>query len=413
MKAAKAISGASNRLLLSLVDKSFVQIREHGRNNKPSIYTIHELLRQFSAEKLAQDHDENTAVHHQHCLFYLDLLEKTEPTLSGPHGLEAVQAIRLNWENINLALQWSSQFQPHLLSRLVAYVLLIYFDFNGKTLEGVLLFSQLAKNLDLFCSQSDIKSTPTHPPVEHLALARMYLYAAFEKLQIGRHQETEIDRIKGHSLLSGTSLDVEFLSIQSKFIEGALAFHKGDAKKAQTYLAEAAQRGTQAIAKLNQPSGLMMQAVYSNYQTMIAQLTGEYDKAEEFTAKSLDIVNQLDEQLYRSYCYSQSGRTAMYRGELQEAKSLIQLSLEQRISIDLKPGIPVSLIEMGQIAQLEGRIEDALDFFQRSVAHSREINVIAIEARGLWWLGNLAVDAKDFSVADEYFKKSLQLAPNF
>ena len=64
--AAQEIAGASLLNLASLVESSLLQAMQDER------YQMHELLRQFAEEKLAQDAQEENATRTQHSVYYLD-----------------------------------------------------------------------------------------------------------------------------------------------------------------------------------------------------------------------------------------------------------------------------------------------------------------------------------------------------
>ena len=82
------------------MDKSFLQRDEQGR------YTIHELLRQFGAEKLAQEPALARAAHDRHGAYYVTLLAELESQITGPRLKAALDTIVADRENIRLAWEW-------------------------------------------------------------------------------------------------------------------------------------------------------------------------------------------------------------------------------------------------------------------------------------------------------------------
>jgi predicted ATPase/DNA-binding SARP family transcriptional activator len=97
-QAAKTITGASIRLLAALVDKSFLHYdSQRGR------YQIHELLRQFGAEKLAQKPSELNQVRDQHCTYFCEWLRNKEPKLTGVGQQTVLTEIEVDGENARLA----------------------------------------------------------------------------------------------------------------------------------------------------------------------------------------------------------------------------------------------------------------------------------------------------------------------
>jgi predicted ATPase/DNA-binding SARP family transcriptional activator len=101
-QAARQVSGASLRDLMALVNKSLLHCPPTGR------YEIHELLRQYAAEKLAERIPEKADIQQKHSAYYVEFLRQQQVTLSaGDRPDRAVQdTIDIEIENIRVAWQW-------------------------------------------------------------------------------------------------------------------------------------------------------------------------------------------------------------------------------------------------------------------------------------------------------------------
>jgi predicted ATPase/DNA-binding SARP family transcriptional activator len=95
LRAATAVAGAGLPLLAGLVDQSLVAVAEDGR------YEMHELLRQYAAERLAADPAEEADARRRHAEHYAALLPALSeaPATEGP-GLDA------EVENLRAATDW-------------------------------------------------------------------------------------------------------------------------------------------------------------------------------------------------------------------------------------------------------------------------------------------------------------------
>jgi hypothetical protein len=69
-------------------------------------YTMHELVRQFAADKLAQMADK-VATARAHAEYYLAILNAFENELYGPQPLAAIRQLRPERENIRQAWRWA------------------------------------------------------------------------------------------------------------------------------------------------------------------------------------------------------------------------------------------------------------------------------------------------------------------
>ncbi|MGD9100315.1 MAG: BTAD domain-containing putative transcriptional regulator, partial [Anaerolineae bacterium] len=100
-RAARRVAGATLPLLSALVDKSLVQHDRKGR------YKIHELLRQFAAEKLQEKQGESERLRDRHCVYYSSFLQAREPHLQGQGQRETLQPIMVEIDNIRAAWHWA------------------------------------------------------------------------------------------------------------------------------------------------------------------------------------------------------------------------------------------------------------------------------------------------------------------
>jgi predicted ATPase/DNA-binding SARP family transcriptional activator len=100
LEAAAAVAGATLPLLAALVDQSLVTAGEDGR------YDMHELLRQYAAERLAADPADERAIRRRHAEHYAALLpDPARPaTAVDEGGLDA--ALDAEIENLRAATDW-------------------------------------------------------------------------------------------------------------------------------------------------------------------------------------------------------------------------------------------------------------------------------------------------------------------
>lgn len=100
-----SITGARLVDLSVLIDKTFL-IRRGGR------LRLHELLRQFAAEKLRQMSAANTTqLRERHARAYLDRLTACEGDLFGARPIEAVRQLEPDLGNLYAAWRWASEAQ--------------------------------------------------------------------------------------------------------------------------------------------------------------------------------------------------------------------------------------------------------------------------------------------------------------
>jgi hypothetical protein len=95
LDAAAAVAGATLPLLAGLVDQSLVAVGEDGR------YDMHELLRQYAAERLAADPADEQATRERHAQHYAALLPVPAETAAGSE-----RDLDAEVENLRAATDW-------------------------------------------------------------------------------------------------------------------------------------------------------------------------------------------------------------------------------------------------------------------------------------------------------------------
>ena len=101
LQAAEQIAGASLPMLAGLADKSLIQMKGDGR------YDLHELLRQYAAEKLSASATVDAA--NRHLDYYLKLADMAEPYLWSIEQMRWYDRLEADIDNLRTALAWSLQ----------------------------------------------------------------------------------------------------------------------------------------------------------------------------------------------------------------------------------------------------------------------------------------------------------------
>ena len=100
-EAAAAIAGATLSLLSTLQAKSFLRRMPTER------YDLHELVRQYAADRLAQVPEEEREVRDRHSAYYTDYVARLEGELKGAEQLQARAALDADIENIRAGWRWA------------------------------------------------------------------------------------------------------------------------------------------------------------------------------------------------------------------------------------------------------------------------------------------------------------------
>ncbi len=92
-------------VLAKLVDQSLVAVEQSGAANR---FRLHEVTRQYAAEKLGQWPSEEAAIRDRHCAYYTGFLRQRQSPLAGKDKNAVLAEIERELENVRLAQTWAS-----------------------------------------------------------------------------------------------------------------------------------------------------------------------------------------------------------------------------------------------------------------------------------------------------------------
>lgn len=154
-QAGQAVSGASTRIIMELMNKSWLQRRPDGR------YEIHELLRQFAFEKLQAEEITFHHVKEQFCCFYANYLR----TLWESHRGNIFNQVVVEYDNLSRAWAWLVELgQVRRAVEEMLPALFVHAEVRDKSHEILSLVNQVISLLE---------TSPVSKPEERL-LAILY-----------------------------------------------------------------------------------------------------------------------------------------------------------------------------------------------------------------------------------------------
>lgn len=133
-EATQVVTGASLAVLVSLLHKSFLQRTADNR------YQIHELLRQFGEEKLAETPTMQMVTQARHSDYYLTFVSKRAPGLQGPQQPVLLHEISQEIDNIRHGWLWAAEQGNVGLIDCALDGLYGYYQMRSRCQEGIELF---------------------------------------------------------------------------------------------------------------------------------------------------------------------------------------------------------------------------------------------------------------------------------
>ncbi len=431
-QAAQAVAGASPAMLDALVDKSLLRVDAQRR------YYVHQMLRQYAAEKLSRQPEVEESAFTQYSAYYANLLQERAPALKGQGqaaalieiGLEIDNARRV-WNRAAQQVKAGKQTDLALKTlRRAAEALFLFYLLRDWHQEGrdtfaraVLALQSAAErkgqllNAELLAYQGRFSQFLTHPERARPLFERSL--AIFEAegrpadaalacygLGYAAHIEGDYPQAAAHFLKS-----LEFYRMQGKNWGVANALNglsmamrrQGDFQKAEAY----ARRSLNLRQSIGEQRGI---AVSLNNLGLIYCATGAYAQAKIALQEGLAITRRLNYKVGMANAYTGLCQAAFRLDEVEAAEKFGRQSLSIYQEIGDCWGAAIAYNNLGQMAVEQGQYARAQGFYGEGIAIYRRIGVKSGLANSLGGLGKARCHLGDFEGAKQNLAEALQLA---
>ncbi len=175
LPAAQAVAGATARQLRGMAQKALIQTEGSER------FSIHELLRQFGADKLAET-DEWPTIQARHAAFFANFMQQRRGAIFTHQQFDALDQIGADFENVRSA--WNALVEQQAFDELPKFLdsLWFFLDVHSRSQEGIELFET---------ATSILQSLPSSDATE-LALARLWARLAWSYNSVGLSEKGQV-----------------------------------------------------------------------------------------------------------------------------------------------------------------------------------------------------------------------------
>lgn len=386
--AARAVAGASLVDLATFVDKSLLQVISTGR------YHIHELLRQYAAERLAEAPESVAQTYEAHCTFYANFVQQHAEALLGGQQRQAVAAIAAEYDNILAAWRWALNGLKLTEFERLTGPLQGLFQFQSRYLEGATAWEEAYRRLAGVEATDRIK----------LALVYVIIWWGWMLIRLGRldkadavlQQCRDLYRQLGIPPVPGYGTDPALpLSL--------IATIRGDYALALRYGQQALRESETHRHKIN-----LCQVYYVLASAAFGQ--GHYQIARQYAQQAYTLAQQRDDRWFMAYCLNLLGEIALALGDVSVAQHHVDASYRLRQEFNDPEGMAVALNHLGKIALQQKHYERAQQLYQKSLDVYQKIFDKGGLARAYQGLGTVASRQGDVQRAQQQLQQALQLA---
>ncbi len=407
-EAAQAVTGTSLPLLLGLVHRSFLSRGTDGR------FAMHELLRQFAAERLAQTPDLQAATAANHADYYSHFVHLQTAHLASAEQETALTQLETEQENIHLAWQWAIQQRAagHLAQILPGITL--FFLWRHRYQEGVQWMAEARDQV-----VEDRKFLAALTAVQARFSARQQLHDEAQRLAQTAAALTSADPF-AHLQLGHTWLGHSVSDNSQHHFQQALDGYRETANswgeaQALAGLAETANmQGRYDVARAHFEASLRLfeqsgdrrgQAWVLERLSYVLRDQGRLGEAEQVATAAVALYRAIGDQEKIADGSLALSWLFVYMGRLEEAYA----AAEKGAAILGQAGRPLPLSLLGIINVDLGRYAEAQSLLQRHVALCRQSGDTVELALGLNVLAGAAAANGRYAEAQSLLKESMPL----
>ena len=380
-EAAQAVAGTTAATLADLLDKSLV------RQEAPDRYDIHQLLRQYAAEKLQSMPETHETTRIQHARYFTAFLARQQPRLKTAEQRQAIEEIELEIENACLAWEvaishgWAEQAGQSMES------LYQFYSVRGRFQEGIDLLGRAVGRW---------RDDPEHKRTFGAALARQG--AIYIKLGIYDQAEAALEESLAIFQRLGTMSERLFCMLHLL----PMMIHRGIYDQAEEMASESL-----ALARRIEDRWSIARAL--DLTCMMRYRKGEIDQAEALCEESLAISRQIGHHQLMLWALNKLADITCHRGDFVRAQKLFDECIALARALGDAYNEAIHLNNQGTVLQVLGDYAGAEELFSSSLEICHRIGDRVGEAIALSNLGKVAYDLGDYAGALAYCQEGLAI----
>ena len=381
--AARRVAGATLSVLRGLTDKALLWRDADDR------YHIHELLRQYAAEKLAAC-GLDAALRQAHSAYFLDLLARAEADLYGQSQLLVVEKLKREEANLRAAWQNGLQRRPFEEMEEVVQAWGLYYEISGRALEGEAVLRTAIEKLD-----------PTDK--ENRAFARLLIwYGVFgDKLAGDKYASTHYRQsLDIADRLAATGQDVGFERTFALLELSHVAWY-ADGDSTDHFL-------SQSLALSRTVGNPWLLARTLQEKARVVQIVGNFREARTLAMESLAIWQSLGDRANQYPALVVLCWSAMKLDVTDEAFSYVKKQLHLGETLRNPSIISGSLFNEGAVLEHCGDFAAAAKAYERSIEVAEDSGLRQRVGTGRYKLVQMQVQLGNYTASLELAQAVLE-----
>jgi DNA-binding SARP family transcriptional activator/predicted ATPase len=381
------VGGATLPILSALVDKSLLQRAASGR------YQVHELLRQYAHDQLAQIPGEPALVRDLHCQVYAASVVHYHHALKRGPQHRIVMSFAADMEDILAAWRWAVQQRNLEAVAGMWRGLADYYQLRSSFREGETLFREALEALGWPSDQARAG------PGTLLSWELLSVQAMFA-LYLGRFPQARASLERCVALFARHGVAERVAHCQ--FFLGEIARFQGDHHAAgECY--------RQSLANYQQLGDRPAVGFCLNGLGLVSSALGELAPARSCFQASLAAFAETGHEMGQAIASINLADLLAKLGDHAAAREILDEGYTLCQKLGHRWGMAVCLRNLGDIARLEARTGDARAVYQQGLEILQGIGQRQASAGCLIKLGEVCTDLGDYTAARQHLHRALSI----
>ncbi len=344
--AAQAVWKTNPALLVALVDKSLLQRNENGR------FQMHNILRQYAAEKLADWPDQLYQARGRHGSYFATMLQRRQQALKGGQQIAALEEIQAEIENIRVGWRYAQSLErttPGLIPLLASALDALYHFYSVRSWfkEGAAILQEAVRWL-----------SPPQNEAERILQARLRARHGWFAFLLGEREAGAAELRQSLTVLQAADHAEDVVFCHNYL--GATAYYEHDFAQAQAHL-------TEALALARREGDVYGEAIGLNMMGVLSLDLADFPQAESYLRDSLALKRKIGDQWGEAFSLEKLGNVEMASAHFAAAERRFQESLAIRRRLGDRRGVALCLHQLGDLARQRGDEKTAVSLYSECV----------------------------------------------
>jgi len=391
-EAVEQVAKATLANLSALVTRSLVRRGGDGR------YHLHELIRQFAAEQLGRDPDEQTTTQARHSKYYLTCFSQADERLRSSGQREAVEELTAEMDDIRAAWDWAVIHGEFVLIEQTMRTIFMLYDIIGWFQEGLDMLGCAADALEMVHGHS--------PPdrAERVALGHLLATRAWCAYRLAQYEQAQAMLERSLEILR--PLAERRVLVESITYLGLLMEATGNYDRALELYSE-------GLEMARAVSDRWFAALCLGLHIALAGIIHGMVKPEITHERLRSVVADwrlIGDPSLIAYGLNTLSRSALRLGRYDEARAALEENVALDTSIGFDWGLGRAYRGLGIVAQAEGKHQEAVVMFRKSLDTFTKLGVS-------WWVAHVLAEMSSSILAlgndaeaEHFWRESLRIA---